>query len=95
MPIVEQLRDKAHALEQLLADHLGGLEVKWQLPPSLPLHFRTRILYPVRPGSDGRPIVGIYQPRSHELVRVPGTRRNRPVSSAPSPPDWRPARVNC
>jgi 23S rRNA (uracil1939-C5)-methyltransferase len=70
MPIVEQLRDKAHALEQLLADHLGGLEVKWQLPPSLPLHFRTRILYPVRPGSDGRPIVGIYQPRSHELVRV-------------------------
>src|SRR5262252_1745058 len=70
VPIDEQVRDKVHDIEALLRPFLGGQRVQCATPVATPLHFRTKLLYPVRPDRDGRPILGIYEPQSHDLVRV-------------------------
>jgi 23S rRNA (uracil1939-C5)-methyltransferase len=41
-----------------------------EVPERPPLHFRTKLLYPVRAGRDGLAEVGIYAARSHDLVRI-------------------------
>jgi len=70
VPIDEQVRDKVRDIEALLRPFLGGQRVQCATPVATPLHFRTKLLYPVRPDRDGRPILGIYEPQSHDLVRV-------------------------
>jgi 23S rRNA (uracil1939-C5)-methyltransferase len=70
VPIGEQVHDKVRDVEALLRPFLGGQRVQSALPVATPLHFRTKLLYPVRPDRDGRPILGIYEPQSHDLVRV-------------------------
>jgi 23S rRNA (uracil1939-C5)-methyltransferase len=69
-PIAWQIHDKVAACEKLLAPWLGGTRIAMAVPTGAPRHFRTRLLYPVRGDRDGRPIVGIYAFRSHELVRI-------------------------
>ena len=70
VPIDEQLHDKVRAVEALLAPSLGSVRLQYAMPPSTPVHFRTKLLYPVRPDRDGKATLGIYQPMSHDLVRV-------------------------
>src|SRR5262249_38252978 len=70
VPIDVQLRDKVAAGEALPAPFLGRRRVEHAWPSATPVHFRTKLLYPVRRGRDGRPELGIYEPRSHDLVRV-------------------------
>ncbi len=69
-PIAWQLHDKVAAAERLLAPYLGGLPLQCDVPERSPRHFRTRLLYPVRADRDGLPIVGIYEFRSHHVVRI-------------------------
>jgi 23S rRNA (uracil1939-C5)-methyltransferase len=68
--IREQLRDKLALVESLLQPFLGGRAVRSTVPERTPLHFRTKLLYPVRPGRLGRAELGIFKARSHELVRI-------------------------
>lgn len=70
MPIDEQVRDKIAAVERLLHPFLNGRRVEVEWPHDTPVHFRTKLLYPVRPDQNGRAILGIYQPMSHDLVRI-------------------------
>lgn len=69
-PIAEQLADKAARLEDLLHPLLGGNAVRTTPWRATPLHFRTKLLYPVVPDVQGRPMLGIYKPRSHDVVRI-------------------------
>jgi 23S rRNA (uracil1939-C5)-methyltransferase len=69
-PIAWQIHDKLQALEQRLAPFLGGLRVQSEVPERPPRHVRTRLLYPVRPNEKGKPTVGLYAFRSHDLVRI-------------------------
>lgn len=69
-PIAWQLHDKVAAVEQLLQPFLGEQRIAFEAPASSPQHFRTRLLYPVRSERDGLPIVGIYEFRSHHVVRI-------------------------
>lgn len=69
-PIEQQLADKVAALEHLLHPWLAGQRVRFALPPRTPLHYRTRLLYPARPGPDGRPVLGHFAFRSHDVVRI-------------------------
>jgi 23S rRNA (uracil1939-C5)-methyltransferase len=69
-PIAWQLRDKVEAVEALLAPYLAGQRVACAVPARAPRHFRTRLLYPVRADRGGLPIVGIYEFRSHHVVRI-------------------------
>jgi len=69
-PIAWQLHDKVEACTRQLAPFLGGRPIECAVPDRPPLHYRTRLLYPVRRDRDGLPIVGIYAFRSHELVRI-------------------------
>ena len=70
VPIEEQVRAKADRLQQALQPVVGNVQVESALPPALPLHYRTKLLYPVRAGSDGRPELGIYARGTHDLVRI-------------------------
>lgn len=69
-PIAWQLRDKVAACERLLAPFLGDVRIACDEPERPPVHHRTRLLYPVRVGKDKLPIVGIYEFRSHHVVRI-------------------------
>lgn len=69
-PIGWQLHDKLAACEELLRPFLGGHAVECDEPTWTPRHFRTRLLYPVRADASGRPTVGIFAFRSHDLVRI-------------------------
>lgn len=69
-PIAWQLHDKVAACEALLAPFLGGARLQWELPQLPQRHFRTKLLYPVRTGPDRRPIVGMFEWRSHRVVRI-------------------------
>ncbi|HEX6813418.1 MAG TPA: 23S rRNA (uracil(1939)-C(5))-methyltransferase RlmD [Planctomycetota bacterium] len=69
-PIQWQLHDKIEAGEQLLAPYLDGKRIECAEPTWTPRHFRTRLLYPVRGDRDGLCILGMYEFRSHELVRI-------------------------
>lgn len=70
LPIADQLQIKQDSIGQLLAPWLGNVRVECAVPPRTPVHFRTKLLYPVRPDSKGHAILGIYQQKSHELVRI-------------------------
>ena len=69
-PIAWQLHDKVAAVERLLQPFLGEQRLAFEAPARSPQHFRTRLLYPVRSERDGLPIVGIYEFRSHHVVRI-------------------------
>lgn len=69
-PIGWQLHDKATACERLLAPQLGDLRIEYDVPPRTPVHFRTRLLYPVRPNAKGHATVGIFAFHTNELVRI-------------------------
>jgi 23S rRNA (uracil1939-C5)-methyltransferase len=69
-PIPWQLHDKVSRCEELLRPFLGDLRIAHDQPERAPRHFRTRLLYPVRADRDGLPIVGIYEFRSHNIVRI-------------------------
>jgi len=70
VPIGEQLHDKLRDVEALLRPHLGAVRIASAPPRRTPLHFRTKLLYPVRPGRLGAATLGIYQPQSHDIVRI-------------------------
>lgn len=70
VPIGEQVADKVRRVEALLSPVLGAVRLAWSPPRRTPLHFRTKLLYPVRPDREGRPTLGMFAPRSHELVRI-------------------------
>jgi 23S rRNA (uracil1939-C5)-methyltransferase len=69
-PIAWQLHDKVDACERALAPFLDGVRVETIVPDRAPRYFRTRLLYPVRADRDGLPIVGIYEWKSHHVVRI-------------------------
>ncbi len=69
-PIAWQLHDRVAASERVLAPFLGGLRIAHEVPERAPRHFRTRLLYPVRADRSGLPVVGIYEFRSHHVVRI-------------------------
>lgn len=69
-PIAWQIQEKVDAAQQLLAPFLNGITIQHQLPPRTPLHFRTRLLYPVRANSKGHAAVGLYEFHTNELVRI-------------------------
>lgn len=69
-PIAWQLRDKHAACERLLAPFLGEVPLWFDEPRHTPVHHRTKLLYPVRAGRAGEPIVGIYEFHSHHVVRI-------------------------
>jgi 23S rRNA (uracil1939-C5)-methyltransferase len=69
-PIRWQLHDKVAACERQLAPWLGGVRIEFIEPERPPRHFRTRLLYPVLQDGAGRPIVGLYSFRSHDLVQI-------------------------
>jgi 23S rRNA (uracil1939-C5)-methyltransferase len=77
-PIVWQLHDKVAAAEAALAPFLDDVRVAFEEPARTPVHHRTRLLYPVRADRDGKPIVGIYEFRSHHVVRIEECRTQDP-----------------
>ncbi len=69
-PIAWQLHDKVAACEALLAPFLAGSPLQWEAPRLPQRHFRTKLLYPVRTGPDRRPVVGMFEWRSHRVVAI-------------------------
>jgi 23S rRNA (uracil1939-C5)-methyltransferase len=69
-PIDWQLHDKVEACERQLAPFLGGRRIAFERPERTPRDFRTRLLYPVHADRDGLAIAGMYEFRSHALVRI-------------------------
>ncbi len=69
-PIAWQIADKVRAAEELLAPFLGGARIASETPGRTPLHFRSRLLYPVRANAKGHPSVGLYAFHTHDLVRI-------------------------
>ena len=69
-PIAWQLHHKVEASERLLAPFLGEVRIAHDVPSRPPRHFRTRLLYPVREAADGRAISGIYEFKTHRVVRI-------------------------
>jgi 23S rRNA (uracil1939-C5)-methyltransferase len=69
-PIDWQLQRRVAAAEALLRPQLGGVPLESELPRRTPMHFRTRLLYPVRGDRDNLARVGIYAFHSHNLVRI-------------------------
>ncbi len=69
-PVAWQLHDKVAACEALLAPFLGGLRVAHELPQRPQRWFRSRLLYPVRQDRDRKPVLGIYEYRSHHVVPI-------------------------
>jgi 23S rRNA (uracil1939-C5)-methyltransferase len=69
-PIAWQIQGKAARAEELLLPFLDGRRVEFELPERTPLHFRTKLLYPVRADCSGLAEAGIYAFRSHDLVRI-------------------------
>lgn len=68
--IQEQLDDKLRATTDLLRPFLGAHQIHCERPRRTPLHFRTKLLYPVRRDGKGRCTLGIYAPQSHDIVRI-------------------------
>ncbi len=69
-PIRWQISDKVARCEQLLAPWLGGRGVDHRMPERVPRWFRSRLLWPVRPGKKGKPMAGLFAYRSHDIVRI-------------------------
>jgi 23S rRNA (uracil1939-C5)-methyltransferase len=69
-PVAWQLHDKVAQCEALLAPFLGGLRVEHERPSRPQRWFRSRLLYPVRQDRERQPILGIYEYRSHHVVRI-------------------------
>ena len=68
--IDEQLDDKLRETTDLLKPFLGARTIHCERPRRTPVHFRTKLLYPVRPDGKGRCTLGIYRPMSHDIVRI-------------------------
>jgi 23S rRNA (uracil1939-C5)-methyltransferase len=81
-PIAWQLHDKVAACERLLAPFLGDVRIGVTVPDRAPRHFRTRLLYPVRADRGGLPVVGIYEFRSHHVVRIEQCQTQEPWLTA-------------
>jgi len=69
-PVAWQLHDKVAECEAMLAPFLGELRIEHELPQRPQRYFRSRLLYPVRQDRDRQPILGIYEYRSHHVVRI-------------------------
>lgn len=69
-PIAWQLHDKVAACEEMLAPFLGDVRIEHELPQRAQRYFRSRLLYPVRQDRDRQPVLGIYEYRSHHVVRI-------------------------
>lgn len=69
-PIAWQMQQKIADCEALLAPVLDGQRIAFDTPETAPRHFRTRLLFPVRPDKDGQPVAGLYEFRSHDIVRI-------------------------
>lgn len=69
-PIAWQLQRKAADCERALANVRGAIAVQFDLPKRTPVHFRTRLLYPVRADQQGKPTVGIFAFHTNDLVRI-------------------------
>ena len=61
---------KVRDAEQLLAPYLAGERIAWTPAPRVPLHARTRVLYPVGTDRRGRATLGLYARGSHDLVAI-------------------------
>ncbi|HLQ39046.1 MAG TPA: 23S rRNA (uracil(1939)-C(5))-methyltransferase RlmD [Planctomycetota bacterium] len=81
-PIALQLRHKVDEVEALLQPFLGSQRVQYEVPARTPQHFRTKLLYPVRKDRNGQAILGIYEPKSHDLVRISECRTQDPGLTA-------------
>ena len=73
--VLEPYREGAAqaACERLLAPFLGQVPLQFDEPRHTPVHHRTKLLYPVRAGRSGEPLVGIYAYQSHHVVRIDDT----------------------
>ncbi|MGC6487757.1 MAG: 23S rRNA (uracil(1939)-C(5))-methyltransferase RlmD [Planctomycetota bacterium] len=69
-PVAWQLHDKVAACEAMLAPFLHGLRIEHELPQRPQRWFRSRLLYPVRQDRERRPVLGIYEYRSHHVVPI-------------------------
>ena len=69
-PVAWQLHDKVASCEALLAPFLQGTPIEHELPTRPQRWFRSRLLYPVRQDRDRKPILGIYEYRSHHVVPI-------------------------
>jgi 23S rRNA (uracil1939-C5)-methyltransferase len=69
-PIHDQLDRKLARVRELLAPYVTAEQVSCAPPPVVPLHHRTKLLYPVRPDDRGRPQLGIYARGTHDLVEI-------------------------
>ena len=69
-PVAWQLHDKVAACEALLAPFLNGDKVEFEHPQRPQRWFRSRLLYPVRQDRDRKPVLGIYEYRSHHVVQI-------------------------
>jgi len=54
----------------MLAPYLGDLQIDFELPRRAQRHFRSRLLYPIRQDRDRKPILGIYEYRTHHVVSI-------------------------
>ncbi|MBK8980155.1 MAG: 23S rRNA (uracil(1939)-C(5))-methyltransferase RlmD [Planctomycetes bacterium] len=70
VPLRLQLDAKLARVAGLLEPFLGAVRPTVATPPAVPLHFRTKLLYPVRPDAAGRPTLGIYARGTHDLVQI-------------------------
>lgn len=77
-PIGQQLQAKLIDVETKIGGFLTDSTVAWDPPERTPLHFRTRLLYPVRKDEHGQPTVGIFARRSHEIVSIRECRTQDP-----------------
>jgi 23S rRNA (uracil1939-C5)-methyltransferase len=69
-PVAWQLHDKVRECEEMLAPFLGDVRIEHELPQRPQRYFRSRLLYPVRQDRDRQPVLGIYEYRSHHVVRI-------------------------
>lgn len=69
-PIEQQLGEKIADVETLLLPFLRGRPVQTATPRATPIGFRTRLLFPACSDPQGLPILGMFQAKSRELVRI-------------------------
>ncbi|MBK8095481.1 MAG: 23S rRNA (uracil(1939)-C(5))-methyltransferase RlmD [Planctomycetes bacterium] len=77
-PIGQQLQAKLIDVETKIGGFLTHSSVAWDPPERTPLHFRTKLLYPVRKDDRGQATVGIFARRSHDVVPIRECRTQDP-----------------
>ncbi|MFY9343090.1 MAG: hypothetical protein WAT39_11405 [Planctomycetota bacterium] len=68
-PIATQLAGKQQRARELLAPFLDGIEPQITLPPRVPRHDRTTLLYPAQL-RDGQLELGIYRTGTHDIEPI-------------------------